>query len=71
MLNLRPLRERAGLSQNATARAMGVSHASYFAWEAGRSLPSADKLPKLAALFSCSIDELYIHDHILPREGGN
>lgn len=77
-LNLRPLRERAGLSKTAVARRMGVSHPAYLKWEQGMSMPSADRLPALAAVLCCTIDELYgaaapaaPDTTIIPHEEGN
>lgn len=58
-LNLRPLREAAGLSLTAAALDLGVSHVAYRKWELGQGYPRADKLPAIAALFGCGIDDLF------------
>ena len=50
-------RER-GLTQEELAAQMGVSKASVSKWETGQSYPDITLLPRLAAFFAISIDEL-------------
>ena len=73
-LTLRRHREGAGLTMAECAAAVGVAVPSYCNWETGKTLPTADKLPAIAALFGCTIDALYGHDApdntILPTDGG-
>ena len=59
MQGIRKMRERAGLTQEKVAERMEVKQSTVAAWEAGRYLPEANKLPKLAEVLGCSIDELY------------
>lgn len=58
-MKIRKLREAAGLSKTDVAREMGVDLAAVSRWDSGESMPRAAKLPKLAELFHCSIDELF------------
>lgn len=58
--NILQLRLRKQWTQEQVAQKMGVQRASVCCWETGVALPRADKLPKLAALLNCSIDELLI-----------
>ena len=58
-MRIKELREAAGLSQADVVRAMGVNQAAVFRWEIGETMPRASKLPALADLFGCSIDELF------------
>ena len=58
-MKIRELRETAGLSKTDVAREMGVDLAAVSRWDSGESMPRAAKLPKLAELFHCSIDELF------------
>lgn len=44
---------------------MGVSDASVYLWETGYCKPTASKLPKLAAFYGCTIDDL-----LAERENG-
>lgn len=41
------------------ASAMDVTVVAVRKWELGEAMPSADKLPALADLLGCTIDELY------------
>lgn len=41
---------------------MGVDQAAVHRWEIGKAMPRAAKLPELAALLHCTIDELYSRD---------
>lgn len=69
-LNLRPLRERSGLTACAVAAQIGITQSAYTFWEQGRTFPSADKLPMLADIFGVSIDELYGRSTTIPERGG-
>lgn len=41
---------------------MGVSDAAVYLWETGQSYPTADKLPKIAAFYGCTIEQLLAPD---------
>lgn len=58
-MRIRELRERRGLVRVQVADALGVTQAAVYKWESGRASPSADKLPALAEVLNCTIDELY------------
>ena len=71
-MRITELREAKGLSKTELARAMDVDLAAEHRWETGEAMPRADKLPRLAALLGCSIDELYGRtgsESILSEEG--
>lgn len=51
-------RKLKGITQEQLAEYMGVSKASVSKWEKGHSFPDITLLPKLAAYFNISIDEL-------------
>lgn len=51
-------RHKRGVTQEQLAEYMGVSKAAVSKWETGASFPDIFMLPKLAAYFSLSIDEL-------------
>ena len=59
MDNLKFLRERKGMTQEALAVQINVSQQSISKWEEGVSMPRADKLPALARIFECEISELF------------
>ncbi len=59
MKKIKEFREHRELSQRDLANYLGVDQSAVAKWETGVSLPSADKLPKLAQLLGCTIDELY------------
>ena len=58
-MRIRPIREALGLTQRELAGRVGVAHTQVCKWESGRTFPSADKLPVLAAALCATIDELY------------
>lgn len=64
-VRIRELREQAGLTQGQIAEHMGVDQAAVHRWEIGKAMPRAAKLPELAALLHCTIDELY--SRVSPR----
>lgn len=58
MLSLKKLREESGLSQESVAAYVGVGRSAVAMWETGKTTPRTETLPKLAALFRCTVDEL-------------
>jgi transcriptional regulator with XRE-family HTH domain len=52
------LRKEKNITQMEMADAMGVSYQAVSNWERGNSMPDISKLPELAKLLGCSIDEL-------------
>lgn len=57
-MEIKKLREAAGLRQYELAERMGVKQASVSAWESGQAMPSAANLLKLADILDCTVDEL-------------
>ncbi|WP_139650532.1 helix-turn-helix domain-containing protein [Raoultibacter phocaeensis] len=53
------LRKQGGLTQNDLAEHLGVTKAAVSKWEVGQSLPDVAQLPRIAAFFSVTIDELF------------
>lgn len=51
-------RKKAGLSQAAAAKEFGVAAAAVCQWETGRTMPDPRKLPQIAKVYGCTIDEL-------------
>lgn len=72
---LRKLRRINDLSQQQAAEALGVPLARYGNWEQGRGVPSIAILPRIAALFKITIDELMgvtpkeVEDSLISRLG--
>lgn len=52
-------RSRAGATQEVLAAHLGVSKAAVSKWELGQSLPDVSLLPRIAAYFSLTLDELF------------
>ena len=57
MNNIRELRKKRGISQEALAMAMGVRQSTVSRWDSGK-MPHASKLPLLAQTLHCTVDEL-------------
>ncbi len=53
---IKELRERAGLSQAALAKKVGVTRSAVNAWEMGLSIPTTQYVAELAQLFHVSAD---------------
>lgn len=51
-------REKAGMTQNEVANALGVNQSSVSLWESGRNLPRGKQMVKLAKLYGVTVDEL-------------
>lgn len=52
------LREKAGLTQKQAAAALGVYQSAISFWETGANNPRVSMLPKIAALYGCTVDKL-------------
>lgn len=52
------LRKERNMTQTELADEMGVSFQAVSNWERGNSMPDISKLPQLAELFGCTVDEL-------------
>ena len=57
-VNIKEAREKAGLTQQDLANELGVGQSAVAMWETQKSLPRTDKLPALAKILGCTIDEL-------------
>lgn len=55
---LKEKRENCNLSQKDLAEKLNVTQSTIAMWETGKALPRADKLPVLAKIFNCTVDEL-------------
>lgn len=58
-MSIKKCRERAELRQEDVANAMQTDRSTISKWETGEAMPRADKLPDLAKLLNCSIDDLF------------
>ena len=54
----RGLRISAGLTQKEVADYLGISQVSVWQWENNENMPRADKLPAIAKLFGCTVNDL-------------
>ena len=59
MKALRARRLAAGLTQSEVAEALGIGQTAVSQWEQYGVNPNADKLPQLAKLYGCKIDDLF------------
>lgn len=64
MKNLKNKRLVANMTQAELALALAVTQSTVACWEAGTKYPSADKLPELARLLHCKIDDLYLDETV-------
>ena len=57
-MRLKEMRKRAGRTAKDVALAMGVSFQNVYNWENGSYLPPTKRLPEIAKLYGCTVDEL-------------
>ena len=67
--NLRRLRKKAGLSQDALAEKLSVSRQTVSSWERGNSYPDLDMLVRISDVLSTDSNELLYPNH-KRRSGG-
>ena len=58
-MRVKELRVLKNLTQDELAKKMDVTRSTVAMWETGKAFPNSDKLPKLAEVLGCTIDELY------------
>ncbi len=56
---IRPRRRAAGMTLEELAAEVGCTLQAVSCWERGQTLPTADRLPKLAKALGCTIDDLF------------
>ena len=59
MNRIRKLREEKQLTQEGLCKLLHVTQSAIAKWESGESKPRADKLPELARVLGCTIDDLF------------
>lgn len=65
MLNIRSLRERAGITQVELAERLKVSQALISAYENGERTPRTLHLPRIAMALNTTVAELFEHDAVV------
>ena len=58
-MNIKSMRMSKNLTQEALGKLLGVGRTTVAMWETGKIKPQAGKLPELARIFGCTIDELF------------
>lgn len=59
MYMLKELREKENLTQESLAKLINVDRSTIAKWETGEASPRSDKLPTLANVLNCTIDDLF------------
>lgn len=59
MNNFRVIRERAQITQERLAAAIGVERSTIAKWETDQCQPRAEMFPLLAKVLNCTTDELF------------
>ena len=57
-MGFRNARIKAGLSVAEVMEALKVSDAAVYLWESGKNIPKGKRLPEVAKLYGCTIEEL-------------
>lgn len=59
MTGIERMRKINNMSQIELAKRIDVAQPNVSQWETGKAFPSAEKLPLLAKILGCTIDELF------------
>lgn len=62
-MNIKAKREKKGLRQEDLAKELAVDRSTIAKWETGEAVPKTGRLPKLAEILCCSIEDLYNSDN--------
>ena len=71
MKTIREHRERLGITQSALAMRAGMLSQNIYLYEAGKKVPSAVRLRKIAEALGVSMDEILITDNGNGRRNGD
>lgn len=69
-MNLREVRQKAGLSMEEAAKRIGVSAVTIHQWETGKNGPRLTKVPKIALVYDISASEAMLACQESAKEGG-
>ena len=58
-MNIKQIRINCGITQLSLAEGLSVDRSTIAKWETGEAKPTADKIPKIAEILGCTIDELF------------
>ena len=58
-MQIKDKRMSKNLTQEELAEMLGVTRSTIAMWETGEAFPRADKLPLLARILECNIDDLF------------
>ncbi|MBB5335392.1 helix-turn-helix domain-containing protein [Pectinatus brassicae] len=64
-MNIKVYRKKLKITQSDLAAKMNVTQGAIVQWESGICFPRADKLPMLANILNCSIEELIMPEVML------
>ena len=62
MNSIQKLRAKNKLTQEKLSEMLNVDRSTIAKWETGEAMPRADKLPEIAKLLNCTIDDLFEDD---------
>lgn len=63
MNEIRDKRINLQITQAVLAELLHVDRSAIAKWETGKAMPRADKMPMLAKILNCSIDDLFKNDN--------
>ena len=58
--SIKSFREKLGLTQQELADALSIERSTVTKWETGMAMPRASKLPDIAEILHCQINDLYV-----------
>jgi transcriptional regulator with XRE-family HTH domain len=59
-MSFKQRRVKTGLTQEQVAEKLGVDRTTVSKWDVMSAMPRAELLPKIASLYGCSIDDLFV-----------
>lgn len=69
--NIAFYRKNKNMTQDALARALGISNQAVSKWETEQSCPDMELLPKIADIFMVTLDELFERSGVAQKESKN
>ena len=59
-MNIKEIRTNLKITQEELAKSLDIDRSTVAKWETGEAMPRAEKLPKIAQILGCTVDDLLI-----------
>lgn len=70
-MGFKEARKKAGLTMMEAGQRLGITDAAVAQWESGATMPNAKRLPEIARLYGCTLEDLLKDKEELDERNSN